>query len=107
MTAVGSPLSCHPLVCAHSSAVACPATTEEVLTDAFFEQQGWSDFEQRSWHSMLKDGPVVLISDKEEFTEGIDVQPIMQLPVYMVQPLSAVNPVVYQVPPAPIVVQPV
>jgi len=81
--------------------------TEEVLTDAFFEQQGWSDFEKKSWHSMLKDGPVVLVSDKEEFTEGIDVQPIMQLPVYMTQPLSVVSPALYQVPPAPIVVQPV
>jgi len=56
---------------------------------------------------MLKDGPVVLVSDKEEFTEGIDVQPIMQLPVYMTQPLSVVSPALYQVPPAPIVVQPV
>lgn len=81
--------------------------TEEVLTDAFFEQQGWSDFEKKSWHSMLKDGPVVLISDKEEFTEGIDIQPIMHLPMYMTQPLSVVSPSLYEVPPAPIVVQPV
>lgn len=48
---------------------------EETLTEQYFKDNNWSDFDQKSWHDLLKN-PSVLLSDKPHFTAGIQVNPI-------------------------------
>lgn len=81
---------------------------EECLTEEYFEQNEWSSFEKKSWHTLTKEA-ACLISDKEEFVEGIDVLPAM-LPAAMMQPLNPqmIGTVpLYQPIANPVVIQPI
>ena len=49
---------------------------EQTLNEAYFEENGWSDFDKRSWHDLLKN-PSVLLSDSAHFTSGVVVQPVV------------------------------
>ena len=49
---------------------------EQTLNEAYFEANGWSDFDKRSWHDLLKN-PSVLLSDSAHFTSGVVVQPVV------------------------------
>jgi len=60
---------------------------EACLTDEYFEQNGWSGHEQKAWHALTEE-PAVLLTDKEEFRDGVDCLAVVNLPVYMTQPLT-------------------
>lgn len=83
---------------------------ENSLTDEYFETAGWSDFDKKSWHSLLGDQPAVLLSDNEDFTSGVNVMPAPNLQPWMVQPLTPqliiAQPNLYQ-PMPPVVIAPV
>lgn len=52
------------------------------LTEAFFEDNEWTDWDKRSWNDLCK-SPAVLLSDKQHFTRGVQVAPATGLPAYM------------------------
>ena len=50
--------------------------TESTLTKEWFDAEKWSDWDQRSWHSLLSQGQAVLLSDDTKFTNNVNVAPI-------------------------------
>jgi hypothetical protein len=61
---------------------------ESSLTDEYFEQAGWSDYEKKSWHKLLSERSAVLLSDNPDFTEGTIIQPLQNMQPWMIQPLT-------------------
>ena len=49
-----------------------------------------SDWDKRAWEDLLAKGsPSVLLSDDPDFTQGVVVQPINNLPAWMSAPMGA------------------
>ena len=84
------------------------APRPDILTEKMMDDLGWSSWDKKSWGDLQRT-PHVMLSDKEQFTAGVPTQPLMDLPVYMVQPPAQFTPAMYQVPvaqPVPIQVLP-
>ena len=63
--------------------------SEETLTEEYFVENKWGDFDKRSWHDLLKN-PSVLLSDEPHFTSGVQVNPVMFPPQMQYQVAVAV-----------------
>ena len=75
--------------------------TKETLTEQYMDDNGWDSWDKSSWNDLLK-YPSVLLSDHTEFTGGIFVQPVTNLPGYMSQGVASDAGLQYtQQPPAP------
>jgi hypothetical protein len=72
---------------------------ESMITEDMMDNMNWSKWDKRSWHD-TQQLPHVVLSDKIEFTRGVPIQPIMDLPAYMLQPPQQFLPTMYQVPTA-------
>ena len=93
--------------------VSCPATDpysgqpvyalfppdQSMMSEKAMDQMGWSNWDNLSWKDTQKT-PSVLISDKKKFSDGVMVQPLMDMPVYMIQTPIAIPMEIYQAPTA-------
>ena len=55
----------------------------DVLNQQFFDSQGWQDWDRRAWVDLTSIYPSVLISDDKSMTMCVQVQPIPNLPQWM------------------------
>jgi hypothetical protein len=75
------------------------APDPRMLTSEMMDGMGWSDWDKKSWADLQRT-PHVVLSDKREFTEGVPIHPLVDLPVYMTQPAQQFTPAMYAIPTA-------
>jgi hypothetical protein len=70
-----------------------------MLTEEMMDGMAWSDWDKKSWADLQSD-PHVVLSDKKKFTSGVPIQPLVNLPIYMTQPMQQFTPAMYAIPTA-------
>lgn len=63
-----------------------------ILTERYFADNNWTDWDKRSWEDLCTKSPSVLLSDAAEFTGGVMVAPVM-VPAW--QTPAGFNPAAY------------
>jgi hypothetical protein len=55
----------------------------QALTDKYCQENKWDSWDRQAWQDLVVNSPSVLTSDNVQFTAGVNVQPVMNLPVFM------------------------
>ena len=52
----------------------CTPCTDATLTEEYFQTYGWSESAKKSWHSLFKNGPAILVSDDDVYFQAVRVE---------------------------------